>query len=101
MSTRPVGDRPSQRPVSGAVRMRRAALALAGCGVLCVGLAACETTEQESAKIGHESEAAAKLEAKQAAKKHSRPRSHAPSHGAAHAKPRSGSAASGHGSPSP
>jgi len=31
--------------------MIRRALALAGCGVLSVGLCACESTEQESAKI--------------------------------------------------
>ncbi len=40
------------------VRVRRV-LVLAGCGVLGVGLAACESTEQESARIGRESEAAA------------------------------------------
>jgi hypothetical protein len=67
--------------------MRRAALALAGCGVLSVGLAACESTEQESAKIGHENEAAARAAAKQEAKAHVRSRSHAPGHGASHAKP--------------
>ena len=48
---------------SGAVRMRRV-LALAGCGVLGVSVAACESTEQESAKIGRESEAAARAAAK-------------------------------------
>ncbi len=37
------------------VRVRRV-LALAGCGVLGVGLTACESTEQESARIGRESE---------------------------------------------
>ncbi len=52
-------------PASGAVRMRRVArirraLALAGCGVLSVGLAACESTEQESSRIGRENEAAAR-----------------------------------------
>jgi hypothetical protein len=41
-------------------------LALAGCGVLGVGLSACESTEQESAKIGRESEAAARAAAKPA-----------------------------------
>ena len=45
------------------MRMRRA-LALAGCSVLGVGLSACESTEQESAKIGRESEAAARAAAK-------------------------------------
>jgi len=38
--------------------MRRA-LALAGCGVLTVGISACESTEQESAKITRESQVAA------------------------------------------
>jgi hypothetical protein len=33
----------------------RRALALAGCGMLSVGLAACEGTEQESAKIAKRS----------------------------------------------
>jgi hypothetical protein len=45
-------------PGFGAVRMRRA-LALAGCGVLTVGISACESTEQESAKITRESQVAA------------------------------------------
>lgn len=40
-------------PGSGAARMRRA-LALAGCSVLSVGLSACESTEQESAKLNRE-----------------------------------------------
>ncbi|MGA2454502.1 MAG: hypothetical protein ABSG93_13375 [Solirubrobacteraceae bacterium] len=58
--------------------MIRRALALAGCGVLSVGLCACESTEQESAKIGRESEAAARAAAKPAAKAktHAVPRSH-------------------------
>jgi hypothetical protein len=44
-------DRPI--PLSGAERMRRV-LALAGCGFLSVTVSACESTEQESAKIGRE-----------------------------------------------
>jgi hypothetical protein len=43
---------------AGAGRMRRA-LVVAGCGVLTVTVAACESTEQESAKIGRESPASA------------------------------------------
>jgi hypothetical protein len=53
MSTR---GRPA--PGFGAVRMGRA-LVLAGCGVLTVSVSACESTEQESAKIGRESQVAA------------------------------------------
>jgi predicted dinucleotide-binding enzyme len=55
--------------------MRRA-LVLAGCGMLGVGLAGCESTEQESAKIGRESEAAARAAAKPAAKPHAATRTH-------------------------
>jgi hypothetical protein len=63
-------------PGSGAARMRRA-LALAGCGVLSVGLCACESTEQESARIGRESAAASRAAApKTTAKAHARGRSH-------------------------
>jgi hypothetical protein len=40
-------------PSTGTVRMRRALVA-ASCGVLTVSLSACESTEQESAKIGRE-----------------------------------------------
>jgi hypothetical protein len=40
-------------PTSGAVRIRRA-LAVAGCGVVSVSVSACESTEQESAKIARE-----------------------------------------------
>jgi hypothetical protein len=70
--------------------MRRA-LMLAGCGMLGVGLAACESTEQESARIGRENEAAARSAAvKPAAKTRAR------SHG--HGSPRR---ATGKGSPSP
>jgi hypothetical protein len=63
-------------PGSRAARMRRA-LALAGCGVLSVGLCACESTEQESSRIGRESEAAAKAAAapKTASKAHTKTRS--------------------------
>lgn len=42
----------------------RRALALAGCGVIGVGLTACESTEQESARIGRESETAPQAAAK-------------------------------------
>jgi len=48
-----VGDRPPPRLLAPTVRVRRA-LAVAGCGVLTVTLSACESTEQESAKIGRE-----------------------------------------------
>ena len=68
---------------SGAVRMRRA-LALAGCGVLSVGLAACESTEQESAKIGRESEAAARAAAPKPTKAHAATGQHRRGHGATH-----------------
>jgi hypothetical protein len=71
----------STRPM----RIRRA-LALAGCGMLAVGLAACESTEQESAKIGRENEAAARAAAKPAASKHPSARAHGrgSTHGASH-----------------
>jgi hypothetical protein len=73
-------------PGSGAARMRRA-LALAGCSVLGVGLTACESTEQESSRIGRESEAAAKAAApKQASKTHGGGRSHRRTHTSTHAK---------------
>jgi hypothetical protein len=49
------GDR-LRAPAAGPARMRRA-LVLAGCGVLTVAVSACESTEQESAKLGHESSA--------------------------------------------
>jgi hypothetical protein len=62
MSTRALRARPRTRP-GGAVRARRA-LVLAGCGVLSVGLCACESTEQESAQIGRESVPAAHAPAK-------------------------------------
>ena len=78
-------------PGSGAARMRRA-LALAGCSVLSVGLTACESTEQESAKIGHESEAAARAAApKPAAKAHAGARSHGRGHQPTHSAPAKGS----------
>jgi hypothetical protein len=69
MSAWPIADRPTPRPGRGAVRMRRA-LVLAGCGMLSVGLVACESTEQESAKI----EAAARAAAKPAVKTHAKSR---------------------------
>jgi hypothetical protein len=72
-------------PGSGTARMRRA-LALAGCGVLSVGLCACESTEQESSRIGRESEAAAKAAApKTATKAHTRARPHSRAQPSAHA----------------
>jgi hypothetical protein len=64
--------------------MRRA-LVLAGCGVLSVGLSACESTEQESAKIGRENAAAAKAaETKPAAHRHAGSRPHGRGHAATH-----------------
>jgi hypothetical protein len=76
MSKRPIGDRPARGPVSGTVRMRRALL-IAGCGVLSVGLSACESTEQESAKIGRENELAARAAApRPAARTHAGSRAH-------------------------
>ncbi len=48
-------------PAPGAVLVRRA-LALAGCGVLTVAVSACESTEQESAKIGREAQQPASSE---------------------------------------
>jgi hypothetical protein len=71
------------------MRIRRA-LALAGCGMLGVGLAACESTEQESAKIGRENEAAARAAAKPAASKH--PGARADGHGSTHRASHKGSA---------
>jgi hypothetical protein len=57
MSIGRTAARPRSRPGGGGVAIRRA-LALAGCGVLSVGLAGCESTEQESSKIAAESVAA-------------------------------------------
>jgi hypothetical protein len=51
MSAEPLADRPAAS-ATGTLRMR--ALAVAGCGVLTVSVSACESTEQESAKIGRE-----------------------------------------------
>ena len=65
MSTPSVGGRPDGRPVAGSLlaarrsRSVRRALAVAGCGVITVTLAACESTEHESAKIGREEQQAA------------------------------------------
>jgi ABC-type nickel/cobalt efflux system permease component RcnA len=73
--------------------MRRA-LVLAGCGMLGVGLSACESTEQESARIGHENEAAARAAAaKPAANAHAGAHSHGRrhGHGSAHGAPDKGS----------
>ncbi len=82
----------SPRPRSGAMRIRRA-LVLAGCGMLGVGLSACESTEQESAKIGRENEAAARTAAKPAANKHAGARAHGHPHGAKHGTAHKGTAA--------
>jgi hypothetical protein len=73
-------------PGSRAARMRRV-LALAGCGVLSVGLCSCESTEQESSRIGRESEAAAKAAAapKTAAKTQTRARPHSRARQSTHA----------------
>jgi hypothetical protein len=71
--------------------MRRA-LALAGCGVLSVGLSACESTEQESAKIGRENEAADHAAARLAAKTHVTTRLHGHGHTFAHRTPAPGAA---------
>lgn len=54
-------------PASGAVRIRRA-LAVAGCGVLSVSVSACESTEQESAKIAREGQQILAAEAAHARK---------------------------------
>jgi len=62
--------------------MRRA-LAIAGCGMLGVGLSACESTEQESAKIGRENEAAARDAATPPAHTHPLTRSHGHGHASA------------------
>ncbi|MGP0101665.1 MAG: hypothetical protein ACLPUT_08605 [Solirubrobacteraceae bacterium] len=78
----------STRPV----RMRRALL-LAGCGLLSVGLAACESTEQESARIGRENEAATRTAAKPAAGAHAGARSRGHAHSSTHGAPRKGTAA--------
>jgi hypothetical protein len=71
--------------------MRRA-LVLAGCGVLGVGLSACESTEQESARIGRENAAARAAASKPATNTHAGTRSHGRGHGSAHAAPDKGSA---------
>jgi hypothetical protein len=54
-------------PSRGAARMRRV-LAVAGCGVLSVGVSACESTEQESAKIAREGQQIVAAEAAHARK---------------------------------
>jgi hypothetical protein len=81
-----LGRLTTPRPRSGSVRMRRA-LMLAGCGVLSIGVCACASTEQESARIGRESEAATHAAARAAPKttgaRRGASRSHA--HGSAHA----------------
>jgi hypothetical protein len=91
MSSWPIADRPTPRPRTGAVRMRRV-LVLAGCGMLGVGLSACESTEQESAKIGRENAAAARAAAKPAASTHGGARSHARGRGSTHGASHKGSA---------
>jgi hypothetical protein len=87
MSARPIADRPTPLPRTGAVRMRRV-LVLAGCSMLGVGLSACESTEQESAKLGRESEAAARAAAKPAAKPHAVTRTHGRGHGSTAGSPK-------------
>jgi hypothetical protein len=83
----------SPRPVCGSVRIRRA-LALAGCGVASIGLTACESTEQESARIGRESAAAARAEASESAvRTHAAGRAHARGHHSAHGAAHKGSTA--------
>jgi hypothetical protein len=67
-------------PSHGTVRMRRALL-LAGCGVLTVSISACESTEQESAKIAREGQQIAT----QAAHPHKGKHSSAHRHGRSHA----------------
>jgi hypothetical protein len=61
---------------SGAARRRRA-LVLVACGMLSAGLSACESTEQESAKIGRENAAAARAVA---AQQHATTRAHGHAH---------------------
>ena len=97
MSPRPIGGSASAARRPGAVRMRRA-LVLAGCGVATVGVSACESTEQESAKIGRESEAAARAAAKPAAKPHAATRAHGRGHGSAHGSSEHSAPAHGKGS---
>jgi hypothetical protein len=70
--------------------MRRV-LVLAGCGMLGVGLSACESTEQESAKIGRENAAAARAATKPADGTHGGARSHARGHGSTHGSSHKGS----------
>jgi hypothetical protein len=57
MSTRAVLARPPAGSGSARPRLRRALVA-GICGLLCVGMAACESTEQKSAQIGRENAAA-------------------------------------------
>ena len=54
-------------PSRGAARIRRA-LAMASCGVLAVSVSACESTEQESAKIAREGQQILAAEAAHARK---------------------------------
>jgi hypothetical protein len=83
----------SPRPICGSVRIGRA-LVLAGCGVASIGLSACESTEQESAKVGRESAAAARAEASEsAARTHAAARAHGRSHPSAHGAAHKGSTA--------
>jgi hypothetical protein len=73
--------------------MRRA-LMLAGCGMLGVGLCACESTEQESAQIARENAAAAHTSTRPAAKPagrgHAPTRSHGPQRHSTHPSPAKG-----------
>jgi hypothetical protein len=85
MSTRAVLARPPAG--SGAARLRRTLVA-GICGLVCVGMAACESTEQQSARIGRENaaaERAATAQARNAAAAHARA-AHARGHSHGHAK---------------
>jgi hypothetical protein len=68
-------------------------LVLAGCGMLGVGLSACESTEQESAKIGRENEAAARTAAKPATSTRAGARGHGHAHAAKRGTAHKGTAA--------
>jgi hypothetical protein len=70
-------------PGLGAVRVRWA-LALAGCGVATVVVSACESTEQESAKIARESQSVAAKPAHAKPRKHSHHRARRSDAGAHH-----------------
>jgi hypothetical protein len=87
VSARAVLARPSAG--SGTALARRALVA-AVCGSLCVGMTACESTEQQSAQIGRENaaaERAAAAHAKHEAAAHARAthaHGHSPGHSHSH-----------------